>query len=303
MREEIGRTGNKGNYDSQREPLIRRYYDSMMDFGKDAKKGLADYAALQSSRLDYQLETARLFVSHWAGASSWEEVEGLCRDGWEENLTEVLEVVSNVTRLVEREMEQFEPTFAVAGGSVDVAAAVAGLPEDMIDYPLTRVSNLGTTATICCDVQCFADVVPDTIIRRGMVVVALALALEAAGHGTELWVSDEYDDGRSHVIFRTRVKGPNDCIDPAKIMFAFAHPSVQRVLGFCAVAGLPSPWHQIATRGYGHVSSLTKDDMPPETLYIEPVHRRQGADIDILVREVKMYLAQIGLLDGGPDDF
>jgi hypothetical protein len=176
---------------------------------------------------------------------------------------------------------------------VDVAAAVAGLPEDMLDYPLTVVSNVGTTVMVCCDVQCHAGVSTQSIINRGIVIVALALALESAGHQTELWLSDEYTAGSSRVVLRTKIKGANDYIDPARIMFAYAHPAVQRGLGFCTVAGLPDPWYQIAQHAYGNVSAMT-EDFPEGTLYIKPQFRY--TDAPNADTELQMYLSQIGLL-------
>ena len=295
MREYIGKTeqASTGTFSAHRAglPLIRREYDSLMDFCEDAKHGLKDFTNTHGL-------FGRAFSGSFAGVSSWEELETLCREGWDENLPEVLELADIAVKMVETEILQFEPHAAVCGADVDVAAAVQGLPEDMIEYPLTLVSNVGTTVTICCDVQCHAGVSAEAVKRRGIVIVALALSLEQAGHQTELWLSDEYTTGTSRVIFRTRVKGPNDYIDPAKIMFAYAHPAVQRGLGFCAVAGLPTPWCGIANAGYGNVSGITKD-LPEGTLYMEPVFRHTDSpNADI---ELRAYLTQLGLLHD--DDF
>jgi hypothetical protein len=276
-------------------PLITRTYSSVMDFCADAKRGYPSYKNRSSSyNISQYFDTPDYgFSSTFAGCKSWQEIEDLCRDGWEKDLPETLEIVEAAVKLIEMEVEQFEPYHAVSGADVDVAAAVAGLPEDMVDYPLTRVSNIGTTITVLCDVQCHAGVSGKAVEKRGMVIVALALALDACGHQTELWLSDEYTTGDNRAIFRTLVKGPNDFIDPAKIMYAYAHPSVQRGLGFCAVAGLPQPWNRIARESYGYVTGITKD-MPDGTLYIEPMFRyTDSANLDT---ELRMYLSQLGLL-------
>jgi hypothetical protein len=290
MREYIGKTDRQsiGTFNAHRAglPLIRREYDSLMDFCADAKHGLKDFIGTHGI-------FGHAFSNSFAGVSSWEELETLCREGWEKDLPEVLELAEVAVKMVECEVDQFEPQAAVCGADVDVAAAVQGLPEDMISYPLTRVSNVGTTVTICTDVQCHAGVSTAAIRRRGIVIVALALALEQAGHQTELWLSDEYTTGSSRVILRTRVKGANDYIDPAKIMFAYAHEAVQRGLGFCAVAGLPKPWCDIAHSGYGNVSGITKD-LPEGTLYMEPVFRHTDSPNADL--ELRAYLTQLGLL-------
>jgi hypothetical protein len=292
--EEIGRT-NDFHAGKAGLPLIQRTYSSIMDFCQDAKKGVEPYKKATGDSGMYDLFDGNdySFNNSFSGVRSWQQIEDLCRDGWEKNLPETLNVVAEAVRLVEMEIEQFEPRHNLFGGDVDISAAVAGLPEDMVDYPLTRVSNVGTSITVCCDVQCHAGVSGKSVEQRGMVIVALALALDACGHQTELWLSDEYTHGESRVIFRTQVKGPNDFIDPAKIMYAYAHPSVQRGLGFCAVAGLPKPWSEIARHGYGRVSAITKD-MPDGTLYIEPQYRYN--DSPNLATELRAYLVQLGLL-------
>ena len=272
-------------------PLIRRTYDSMLDFCADAHTGLDAYIEMH----DYG---GASFAANFSGVSSWEELEKLCIEGWNERLPETLEVAEAAVRMVEGEMEVFEPQHQVYGADVDVAAAVAGLPEDMIDYPLTVVSNVGTTVTICTDVQCHAGVSATAIINRGIVIVALALALEQAGHQTELWVSDEYTAGSSRAILRTLVKSTSEFIDPARIMFAYAHPAVQRGLGFCTIAGMPSPFFKIAQASYGNVSGITKD-LPEETIYMEPIFRH--SDSPNAEAELRRYLIQLGLL-ADPDD-
>jgi hypothetical protein len=265
-----------------------------MDFCINAKDGYPLYQKRFNNRPSYSFfdSPGQGFSSTFAGCKSWQEVEDLCRNGWEKNLGETLDIVEAAVKLIEMDVDQFEPQHNVYGADVDIAAAVAGLPEDMIDYPLTRVSNIGTTITVLCDVQCPAAVSAKSVEQRGQVIVALALALDSCGHQTELWLSDEYTKGSSRAIFRTLVKGPNDFIDPAKIMYAYAHPSVQRGLGFCAVAGLPAPWNKIAG-SYGYVSGITKN-MPAGTLYIEPMFR--NTDSPNLGVELRAYLAQLGLI-------
>jgi hypothetical protein len=297
MREYIGKTEieSMGSWQSHRSglPLIRRTYDSMMDFCADAKTGLDAYMEMHGYS-----GFSNSFAYNFSGVRSWQEMEQLCIEGWNEKLPQTLEIAEAAVRLVEVEMEQFEPQHQVYGADVDVAAAVAGLPEDMIDYPLTMVSNVGTTVTICTDVQCHAGVGTKAIIDRGIVIVALALALEQAGHQTELWVSDEYTAGSSRAILRTLVKSTSEYIDPARIMFAYAHPAVQRGLGFCTIAGMPAPWFHIARASYGNVSGITKD-LPEGTIYMEPVFRY--SDTPNAEAELRRYLIQLGLL-ADPDD-
>jgi hypothetical protein len=285
MREEIGTALNRA-----RVPLIRRTYDSRPDLCADAARGRHIFNEL------YGCGFGEAFASQGAGVRRWAEIEEMCRTGWTGKLPEALDLIERAVTMAETRIEMFEPAHAMTGADVDVAAAVAGLPDDMIEYPLTAVSNVGALITICCDVQHNEHASTAAITRRGMVVAALALTLDAAGHATDLWVSDEYSNGRCHVILRTRVKGPGDIIDPARIVYAFAHPSVQRGLGYCVVAGMPQPWSGIAAPDespYGNVTPMTRD-MPPGTLYFGPDFRT--ADNPNADTEVLQYLRQLGLL-------
>lgn len=290
--------------------VLRRTYDSLMDWCDDARESLDVYRDLVQIAFGYADDEENIFNKEQSGIRTFAEVETLCRDGWTEKLPETLDVVHSAVRRIEAEIEMFEPVFSPAGADVNMPAAIAGLPEDMIAYPLTRVSDVGTTVAICADVQVPWMISGKTVTDRGMIVAALALALEAAGHQTELWVSDEHTNGKCRCIMRALVKGPNDIVDPARIVYAFAHPSVQQVLGFCTVTGLPYPWSRIpqthekflGTGGpavtYGPVTPMTKD-FPEGTIYFQPVTR--NTDNPNAEAEVMMYLTQLGIIAGDDD--
>lgn len=267
----------------------------------------------------------------------WGQLVRYARDGWRDRMAEALDVTDRAVKWVETEVESFEPVHDVTGGEVDVAAALAGLPEDMVQYPPQKISNLGTLITLCADVGSFNSVSAESVMKRGEVIAALALALDRLGHQTELWISDEYQISHSgdmygkgsrvkpdvfgtprptgpfkqwRVTVRVKIKGANDFIDPARIMFAYAHPGVQRGLGFTAVQNLGGnvlEWPKTAlclgprihNAGFGNPVPMTRD-MEEGTVYLPAITR--NADAPNVDRELRMFLRQIGLVSGGLDD-
>ena len=70
--------------------------------------------------------------------------------------------------------------------------------------------------------------------------MALVLALAKLGHAIELWINNQQlSNACRSAETRIKVKGVNDEIDPSVIMFAYAHPAVQRRLMFAVAEGYP----------------------------------------------------------------
>lgn len=259
----------------------------------------------------------------------WANLIEMTRNGWREPVAEAMDVAERAVKWVEQEVESFEPVHAVSGADVDVATYLSGAPENMVEYPPQRVSNLGTLITMCADVQSWNTVSAENIKKRGYIVASLAIALDKLGHQTELWISDEYQVAhrgpvggfdssnmwrtanaprQTHrVIVRVKVKSANDWIDPARIMFAFAHPGVQRGLGFTLAQNVGGSMnesrttlgHTLHNAGFGNLTRITRD-MPEGTIYLPPI--TNNADAPNADRELRMYLAQIGLVENTEED-
>ena len=121
---------------------------------------------------------------------------------------------------------------------------------------------------------------------------ALALALSRLGHACELWadISSRHPDGRV-LHMRILVKGVNDEIDPARIMFAFAHPAMLRRLGFavkrqCKFGGRFDP----------NICSPEPParDLPDGTIYLPEIC--SGHDVPDADEFLRKYLGELGLL-------
>lgn len=227
--------------------------------------------------------------SEWSGNVTWDECLGMARKGWNEELDSALELAESAVTMAEKEhmVDSFnQPQWDVTGAQVDIGAYLAGTPECMVDYPLTETSKSGRIIALCASVCYSRSVYPETIQRRGRTMVALALALGRMGHNTEMWADISGGKGGEEVRVRILVKGADDELDPAKVMFAYAHPAMLRILGFSALDKLSGStfWYPIPP----------KRDLPEGTIYLPEI----CSDRDVPEAEefLRVHLGELGLL-------
>jgi hypothetical protein len=208
------------------------------------------------------------------GVESVEEAFDLARNGWAAELERTLNVAETAVTKVERDLElpTFSPEHGVAGSEVDIARFLDGTPENMIDYPLRPIVRAGRVITLCASISYSGSVETETIIRRGQAIAALALALSQLGYSCELWTDftateNHRGDRGLMVQVRTLVKGAQDALDPERIAYAFAHPSMLRCLNFSPMRRAPHKYITalgLSRLGYPHDPI---EDMPEGTLY------------------------------------
>jgi hypothetical protein len=214
----------------------------------------------------------------------------MARLGWKEQLDSALELAESAVQLAEQEhmVDTFNPVWDVTGAEVDVARYLSGEPECMIDFPLAKTSKSGRIIALCASITYSGAIGPDTIRRRGATMVALALALSRLGHNTELWadLSGTPMGSGGDVRIRVLVKGANDELDPSKVMFAFAHPAMLRMLGFAAIEGLGRDTHICPIP--------PRKDLPEGTIYLPEIcSERDVPEADEFLRA---HLGELGLL-------
>lgn len=243
-------------------------YDSLSDLAKSGLKHLPTYLA------------GRTFwaQSAWFGVDSESELKELAYKGWQTESAEALDIAEQAIEHVERDfhMPGFQAVWDVAGCEVDVARYLAKEPENMIDYELVPTTRAGRVIVLCASISYSTAISAETIKRRGHGVAALAFALTKLGYATELWVdlSATGKENGKRMSMRVLVKGPNDALDPAMIMFAFSHPAMLRALGLPAMHEMPEKWQGWlgAQEGgsYGRPSDPL-EDLPDGTIYLPSV--------------------------------
>lgn len=238
----------------------------------------------------------------WTGVDTPAEAYELARNGWEAELTRALEVAESAVAKVERELPlaSFVAEFDVAGCEVDVARFLDGTPENMIDYPLRAVVKAGRVITLCASFAYSAAVRAESIIRQGQAVTALALALSQLGYSTEIWsdwTTGDKSGSDRRIQIRTMVKGPTDTLDPATILYAMAHPSMLRILGFEIMRGeVPPVWFRMVSEGLGPIKP-TVEDLPEGTIYLPAI--KSSHDVPDADEQLIAWLKQLEIV---PED-
>lgn len=224
----------------------------------------------------------------FAGAT-WDESLNMARKGWTRQLKVALEIAESAVTMAEREhmVDSFnQPVWDVTGAQVDVGAYLAGTPECMVDYPLSETSKAGRVIALCASISYSSAVGSESIKLRGRTMVALAMALSRLGHNTELWADLSGGHGDREFRIRVLVKGANDELDPARVMFAYAHPAMLRQLHFAALEGRGWPSNQLVMP--------PKRDLPEGTIYLpELVSAHDMPEADEFLRA---HLGELGLL-------
>lgn len=240
---------------------------------------LEDFAATAKRHHDAGTGHDDLYKS-FNGVDTFEEAYALSQFGWQDAEVEALRLVDSAIETVEadHEMDGFRASWEMSGGEVDVGAYLSGEPECMINYHLVQTPKSGRVITLCASMVVSSAISTSVIKRRGYGIAALAFALGRMGFAVELWAdwtctsTSYYQKMPGVIVQRVLVKGLNDELDPAKIMFAYAHPAMLRAIGFNAAHEFPE---NIRTGfgipgGYG-IPDSPIEDLPEGTIYLPEV--------------------------------
>ena len=236
---------------------------------------------------------------------SYETLKRLAVSGWTEAMPDALAIAQETVRTVEAQLPRelgFSQTFDVAGSVVDIDRYLTDVPECMIDFPLVEIVKAGRVITLCAGLTASASVSWAALNRRGTVIVALALALADMGYGIEIWADITGTQLRPRstatqkaIIVRVPIKLARDEIDPARLMYALAHPSFMRFWGFGAYHLAPEKFQKaIGVRaGYGGQRDPAHD-LPDGTIYTPKLTAYSGAED--AAELLQGYLHQIDLI-------
>lgn len=222
--------------------------------------------------------------------------------GWEAELPETLALVESAVTTVEQEydMTTFHTEYGVSGQVVDIARYCSNEPENMMEFPLAVMPKAGRVITLCCSTSYSAAVSGKTIERRGQVLVAFALALSHMGLGCEIYTDNTsqasmfggHKDKRSCI--RTKIKGTNDELDPARLMFCLANQSYLRRVVFGAAPSAPN-FDRFGGKYYWSSKPATPvKDLPEGTIYTDEV--LSGRDVPDAHASLLKLLKEAGIV-------
>lgn len=182
----------------------------------------------QGSAIDKERE-------QFSGTASLPDALKLARNGWPKGRAQMVDGVRDAFR--GRAAAGIGPgiTYDVAGAVPCAPAAAAGDPMCMMDFqPEIRAAR--PIVRLLVPFVYSANVQHQTIINRGIAMLTLIDAIEAAGQRCEIdliWVAggDGSKDTATNVL-RVCVKRPEEPLDLDRLAFAIAHPSFLRRIGF-----------------------------------------------------------------------
>lgn len=235
----------------------------------------------------------------WCGTASPQSARKLAIEGWHEPEVEALNIVDSAIEAVEaeHEMDGFSHYHDVSGCEVDVARYLSGEPESMIEYEPIPTPRVGRVITLCASVSMSASISNDVIKRRGFGISALAFALTRLGFAVELWAdwtSGSYSGDKVGQM-RVLVKGLNDELDYAKILFAYAHPTMLRGLVHAAAHDFnASTRSAIGIGQYYGVPSHPEQDLPEGTIYLPEL--KSSHNVPTAPEMLLQHLRELGIV-------
>jgi len=193
----------------------------------------------------------------------------MAREGWQKGLRDAMSIAKSALSMVEKEvaLPSFQAEWLMSGSEVDVGRYLQGVPECMIEYEPIKVSKVGRVVTLCAGLNVYAEARDREIMRRGAVIVALALALEESQHAVEVWVdcSGTYHSGGKKGTVKVLVKGAHDMIDPSRLAFALGHPVMLRGI----MHTIRSTWPgQFRVDKRGLIPMYPPKTLPEGTIYL-----------------------------------
>lgn len=210
-------------------------YDSPREFVEAVSKGADKTGA---SHHDYG--------NGWAGTDTYQEAVDLAMNGWAAKRPNV-EAILNPLRekLADRLSLVSERFHDIHGYEPDIDRFLAGELECMYEDTFVEAPSNGKVYTVLVSGAVNSHVSAETLLKRGIAIVALVEAFQMVGSDVEIWLEDSFapyskpsnTDRTFSSLVCLHKAGSNLDID--EIMMPLAHPSWFRRLGFAAAECQP----------------------------------------------------------------
>jgi hypothetical protein len=196
----------------------------------------------------------------------------LAMNGWSEVRPQVDKLFGELeSRIAMTLDEQFGIRFDYSGDSVDMGRYMSGDPECMIDYVTEPQARMGRVIKVMVNVANSAMIDADQIVQRGVVIVALLDVLKKLGLGVELWtemaISDKGVDKGNRFSQLVKIHDSAEMLDVDSTMFAIAHPSMLRRIGFGSIE--QGVRKDLVNGSYGYPSNIMCNDIVGADIIIE----------------------------------
>lgn len=236
----------------------------------DHYASLAAYVERALSATDYREHEPTDFN----GYTSFDEACRMAANGWDAVAAEVQAAVSYAG-----DVPELAPVWDVAGDEVDIPRYLDGIPENMVSYPYQPARRPVVTVYVPVSFSWQNDA--EQVKRFGLAVVGGIEALRLSGHTVRvvgILTSGGDTDSTPVRIDTIDLADTRYAYDATQLMFAIAHPSMFRQVGFRVV----DTWddgHRYGARSY-YTTPRDPSDIPAVREYLES---RPGHDPDTSV--------------------
>lgn len=262
-------------HESNHQDVYVERYDSLYEATtRAADESLKAKTKRRSSRKENNDE--------WTNTKTFAEAISLAHNGWSAIRPEVERQFTELeSQLADRIESAFQVRNNVVGGAVDVGMYLSGRPDCMLDFVPEPTDRMGKVVRIIVNQAASARVDADDIRRRGIMACVLADAVHKLGMGVEVYVemctaTDGVDKGDKYSQL-IKVHDSSEYMDVNNLMFAMAHPSVLRRLGF-SLHELTEWDHAKDTLacGYGYPAKVQCADLIGADVVMDLVQDAQG---------------------------
>lgn len=222
----------------------------------------------------------------WYGSASLDDAVQQCLSGWHDIRPQVDEMFSRMEEHINMALgEVFETRFDVCGDSVDIDRFLVGEPEHMMDYVMVPAGRMGRVVRVLVNGSASCQVDPERILQRGTVVTALIDLMSKLGVGVEVWLESASRDSKTGSVGTqlTMLHSSEQRLDIDNLMFALAHPSMLRRIGFSVMersAWKPAKYLAVEGGGYGTPHNLTQGDRIKADVCIDRLELGRGNEVE-----------------------
>jgi hypothetical protein len=172
----------------------------------------------------------------WAKSRDVGDALRIADKGWPEGMDRVRSIaLPAVSTAVQAHVQDDAWRYDVTGADYDVGEYVSGAPECWLDRSAEATRPV---ITIGANIVSSGGIPSKVLEMRGAAVCALTLALQAAGYVVRLYAVEGMSIGRD-IWHRVEVTDPEGGpLDVDRMLYAIAHPSAARQLGYALGAHL-----------------------------------------------------------------
>lgn len=211
---------------------------------------------------------------NYSRTRTYEEALQLAAAGWHDGEAEARKVSGKLLRELGSVIEKDEELIDIEGQGLDVANFVQGIPEHWVRYERNWENAPGPIVKVVVNMGIEFHTAASTIITRGAAVAGMIECIELTGRSCELWVGDYSSGGwnGAPLLMLVKVKTAGQPLDMGRVMFALAHPSSLRRLGFRAIEVWEESRFLSSMGTYAMMGDIPEDSPHRGDIYIPGIH-------------------------------